>query len=96
MCPHCRSLAWEEQHLTGSGAVYSYVVLHHPRSPAFDYPVIVALVDLDEGVRIVTNLARMEPADVQIGMRVTVEFEATDDGGAVPVFRPVRGDGGLG
>jgi uncharacterized OB-fold protein len=90
MCPHCRSVEWDEQLLTGSGTVYSYVVLHHPRSPAFEYPLLVALVDLDEGVRIVTNLVGTEPHEVHIGMEVTVGFEATKDGGTVPVFRPRR------
>jgi hypothetical protein len=66
--------------------LYSYAVLHHPRSPAFDYPVLAALVDLDEGVRIVTNLVGIESRDVRIGMRLIVAFEATNDGGTVPVF----------
>jgi len=72
----------------GTGSLYSYAVLHHPRNPQFEYPVIVALVDLDAGVRIVTNLVGVEPAAVRIGIRVSLEFEPTSDGGAVPVFRP--------
>jgi 3-oxo-4,17-pregnadiene-20-carboxyl-CoA hydratase alpha subunit len=89
MCPACRSLEWDEQPLAGTGSLYSYAVLHHPRSPAFEYPVVAALVDLDEGVRIVTNLVGVEPADIRIGMRVAVEYEATEDDGVVAVFRPV-------
>jgi uncharacterized protein len=88
MCPFCRSLDWHEQRLAGTGSLYSYAVLHHPRSAQFDYPVLVALVDLDEGVRIVTNLVGIEPGDVRIGMRLSVEFEPTSDGATVPVFRP--------
>jgi uncharacterized OB-fold protein len=88
MCHHCRSLEWQEQRLAGSGSLYSYAVLHHPRSPQFEYPVLAALVDLDQGVRVVTNLVGVEPADIRIGMRLTVDFEPTSDGGAVPVFRP--------
>jgi uncharacterized OB-fold protein len=93
MCPHCRSLEWQEQDLAGTGSLYSYAVLHHPRSSAFEYPLLVVLVDLDEGVRIVTNLVGIEPADVRIGMRVTVDFAPTNDGGTVPVFRPMLGAG---
>jgi hypothetical protein len=89
MCPRCRSLEWQEQRLAGTGSLYSYAVLHHPQSPAFEYPVIAALVDLDEGVRIVTNLVGIEPADIRIGMPVTVEYEPTKDDGVVPVFRPL-------
>lgn len=88
MCPHCRSLEWTAQPLAGTGSLYSYAVLHHPRSPVFDYPVLAALVDLDEGVRIVSNLVEIESSEIRIGMRLTVNFEPTSDGGTVPVFRP--------
>jgi uncharacterized protein len=88
MCPQCHSLEWHEQRLAGTGTLYSYAVLHHPRSPLFDFPVLAALVDLDEGVRVMTNLVAVEAAGIRIGMRLTVGFEATSDGGTVPVFRP--------
>ncbi len=93
MCPECHSLEVEVAELSGRGTVYSYAILHHPQHPAFDYPVLVALVDLDEGVRIVSNLVGIEPARIEIGMIVEVEFEARgdDDAAAVPVFRPVAG-----
>ena len=94
MCPHCRSLDWDEQRLAGTGSLYSYAVLHHPRNPMFDYPVLAALVDLDEGVRVVTNLVGVDPADIRIGMRLTIDFEPTNDGGSVPVFRPDTRVGG--
>jgi uncharacterized OB-fold protein len=89
MCPHCRSLELEVVQLTGRGSLYSYAILHHPRHPAFDYPVIAALVDLEEGIRMVSNLSGLESADVNIGMELEVTFEATESGGAVPVFGPV-------
>ncbi len=63
-------------------------MLHHPQHPAFDYPVLAALVDLDEGVRMVSSLTGVEPVDIRIGMAVDVEFEACEGGAAVPVFRP--------
>ncbi|MDT5234259.1 MAG: hypothetical protein QOF47_246, partial [Mycobacterium sp.] len=62
--------------------------LHHPQNPAFDYPILAALVDLDEGVRLVTSLVHVAPVDVTIGMPVEVTFAATVNGAAVPVFRP--------
>jgi uncharacterized OB-fold protein len=49
-----------------------------------------ALVDLDEGVRVVSNLVGIEPADIRIGMRLEVEFEPTAGEYAVPVFRPAE------
>jgi uncharacterized OB-fold protein len=88
MCPHCHSLEFRAAQLSGRGTLYSYAVLHHPRHPAFDYPVLAALVDLDEGVRMVSNLVDVAPADIQIGMRLEVTFVATDGDKSVPVFRP--------
>jgi hypothetical protein len=90
MCPHCHSVMWHAQQLAGTGTLYSYAVLHHPRSPQFEYPVLAALVDLDEGVRVVSELVGVAPADIRIGMRVTVDFESTTRDGTVPVFRPAR------
>jgi uncharacterized OB-fold protein len=91
MCPYCHSLDYELAELEGGGTVYSYSILHHPQNPAFTYPVIAALVDLDEGVRLVTNLVDVEPADIRIGSRVRVRFEPTADDMAVPVFEPAEG-----
>jgi hypothetical protein len=92
MCPHCRSLEFEVAQLSGRGSLYSYAILHHPRHPAFDYPLIAALVDLEEGIRLVSNLSGVESAAIEIGMELEVSFEATENGGAVPVFRPVGAD----
>ena len=88
MCPHCRSLEFEASELSGQGTLYSYAVLHHPRNPAFDYPVLAALVDLDEGIRLVSNLVDVEPAGIRIGMRLEVTFVPTAGDRSVPVFRP--------
>jgi uncharacterized OB-fold protein len=88
MCPRCQSLAHEWVPVTGTGTVYSYALLHHPQHPAFSYPVVAVLVELDEGVRVVSNLIDVDPADVVIGMPVEVTFAPTADDRAVPVFRP--------
>jgi uncharacterized protein len=88
MCPYCRSLRVEVVPLSGRGTLYSYSVLHHPRSPLFDYPLLTALVDLDEGVRVVSNLVDVELDDVAIGMPLTASFVPTVGGAQVPVFRP--------
>ena len=88
MCPHCRSLEFEVAELSGRGTLYSYALLHHPQHPAFDYPVLAALVDLDEGIRLVSNLVEIDTADIEIGMRLEVTFVATAEDRAVPVLRP--------
>ncbi|HEV3133133.1 MAG TPA: OB-fold domain-containing protein, partial [Acidimicrobiia bacterium] len=74
--------------LAGTGVVYSFALLHYPQHPAFTYPVIAVLVDLDEGVRVLSNLVDIGPADVHIGLEVEVAFEPTVADMAVPVFRP--------
>jgi uncharacterized OB-fold protein len=89
MCPHCHSLGVDVVPLSGRGTLYSYAILHHPRNPAFDYPVMACLVDLDEGIRVVSNLCDTAPDHVRIGMRVEVAFEPTLQERAVPVFRPI-------
>jgi uncharacterized protein len=88
VCPACHSPEREVIELAGTGSVYSYAVLHHPRNPQFTYPLVAALVDLDEGVRVMSNLVGVEPADVRIGMPVQVAFAPTADDLAVPVFEP--------
>jgi hypothetical protein len=92
MCPECRSLEVEVVTLSGRGSIYSYALLHHPQHPAFEYPVLAVLVDLDEGIRIVSNLVGVEPDDIRIGVPVQVEFVSTEGEHQVPVFRPVGVD----
>jgi uncharacterized OB-fold protein len=87
MCPHCQSLAIDIVLLSGRGTLYSYAVLHHPQNPAFDYPVLAALVELDEGIRVLSELTGIEPVDIRIGMPLTAGFAATAGDMAVPVFR---------
>lgn len=88
MCPDCRSIEFDAVELSGYGTLYSYAVLHHPQNPAYDYPVLAALVDLDEGIRLVSNLVDVDPGGIEVGMRLEVTFAPTDDDRAVPVFRP--------
>ena len=91
MCPHCGSLEVEAVELSGRGTVYSYALLHHPQHPAFDYPVLAVLVDLDEGIRLVSNLTDIEPArrpHRHAASRSTSSTRPT--GAALPVFRPAR------
>lgn len=92
MCPACRSLGWEPVVASGRGTVYSYVLPHEPKFPFFEYPYIVALIELAEGVRLVSNLCDIDPADVTVGMDVEVfyqEFDGADGGLVLHQFRPV-------
>jgi uncharacterized OB-fold protein/acyl dehydratase len=88
MCPRCH--ATERAHVTasGRGVVHSHVVHHHPPIPGMGTPFVVALVELEEGVRMVGNLLDHPPEDVRIGMPVEVVFQEVDDGLTLPQWRP--------
>ncbi|OWY63091.1 hypothetical protein B7486_54950, partial [cyanobacterium TDX16] len=88
-CPKCNSFEWDTVLASGKGTIYSYVVTHYPKVPAFDYPLPIVLVELEEGVRQVSNLLGVEPDQVEIGTPVQVEFVAFDDELTLPQFRPV-------
>jgi uncharacterized protein len=70
--------------------VYSFTVIRQNFSRSFRHliPYVVALVDLDEGPRVMTNLVGCDPADVRIGMPVRVRFEAATPEVTVPRFAP--------
>jgi uncharacterized protein len=103
-CAECGSfdLAWQVS--SGRGVVYAWAVPHHPQVPGFDYPVLVVLVELDEGARIVSNLVDATREQLHIGLEVEVCWldshpaiveDATDSRGSIvlPQFRPRAGAG---
>jgi uncharacterized OB-fold protein len=92
-CPDCRSLRWETVVASGRGRLFSYTIVHHPPVPGFGAPAVVGVVELDEGVRLVTNLD-LGPADTPvIGEPLEVFFLPQADGWAVPQFRRPAGPG---
>ncbi len=90
MCPHCQSLDWECVESKGRGSIYSFVTMHHPQIPAFDSPNPIALIELDEGVRLVSNVIGIPKDEIEIGMVVQAEFVATDPELVLHQFRPVK------
>ncbi|WP_089960425.1 bifunctional MaoC family dehydratase N-terminal/OB-fold nucleic acid binding domain-containing protein [Lentzea xinjiangensis] len=84
MCPECGATKPKYLVSAGCGVVYSYVVHHHPQVPGRRTPFVVALVELDEGVRVLGELAG-EPA---IGLPVEVVFTEVDDELTMPSWRP--------
>ena len=74
----------------GAATSSRYVVAHHPPIPPFDYPNLIALVELEEGTRLVSNLVGVGPSQVEIGMPVEVEFTQVDPELVLPLFRPAR------
>ncbi|MBS0366893.1 MAG: Zn-ribbon domain-containing OB-fold protein [Proteobacteria bacterium] len=94
MCPWCRSVRRETVTLSGRGRVYTWVIPRHPAPLGFAAPPIVALIDLEEGIRLVSNLVDVDFAAITAGMQVQVRFEPTRGGKAVPVFAPARAGAG--
>lgn len=95
-CNACGSLEWDTVEASGEGTVYSYVVMHHPPFPAFDPPYAVGLVELAEGVRMVSNVVGVPSDKVRIGQPVRLEFQQVDKELQLPVFRAVESMAGGG
>jgi len=88
VCPHCMSDRLEWIQASGRGTIYSYTVVH--RSPAAfkdDVPYVVALIDLAEGVRMMSNVVACAPSDVRIGAAVEVVFDDVTPEITLPKFR---------
>ena len=87
MCPSCHSLEKSVQKLSGKGKVISWSRQVRPASFGFKQSPYVILVELEEGLRMVSNL-QSETAP-EFGMMVEVDFDKTSGGKAVPVFKAV-------
>ncbi|GGY29831.1 bifunctional MaoC family dehydratase N-terminal/OB-fold nucleic acid binding domain-containing protein [Streptomyces djakartensis] len=88
-CNSCGCARWDTVAAGGEGTVYSYVVMHHPPFRAFEPPYAVGLIELAEGVRIVSNVVGVPYDKVRIGMPVRLTFRRYDDKLVLPVFRAV-------
>lgn len=90
MCGSCGSLEWDAQQASGRGRVLTWILSHHPNHP--DVPArVVVLVELDEGVRLVSNLVDVpndDPYAEYDDLGVMVDFRE-HDGVLLPVFAPV-------
>lgn len=91
LCPHCHSDDLEWKQAAGTGRIYSYTVARRPAGPAFkaDTPYVVALVELDEGARLMTNIVTADVESVRIDQRVAVQFDDVTPDVTLPKFRPV-------
>ncbi|MEU7907175.1 OB-fold domain-containing protein [Actinoplanes sp. NPDC049118] len=86
-CPRCGATKPGYVVAAGTGRVYSYVVHRHPPLPGRRLPVVIALVELSEGVRMVGELRGTAPGEVCIGAPVRVEFVRVDDELTLPAWR---------
>ena len=86
VCPHCSAddLCWVDAR--GSGRIHSFTVVHRaPPDYRDDVPYVVALVELDEGVRMMTRVVDVDPSAVRVDMPVTVSIQGDP---RLPYFRP--------
>ena len=92
-CPGCWSsnLGWAEA--SGKGTVFCHTITLAGVEEKFaaDLPFVLAMVDLEEGIRMMTRIVECEPEAVSIGMDVEVVFEDISDEFALPFFRPATG-----
>ena len=91
ICPYCMSLESEWVEVEGRATVYAFTVVHRAYTPAYEseLPYVVAIVELEEGVRLVTNIVGCKPQQVAIGMRVELSFEDVTPEFTLHRFRPV-------
>ena len=88
MCGECQSMEWDSIESTLDGEILSYVQMHHPKIPGYQYPLLCAVIALGEGTNIVSNIVGCEPADVHIGMKVKGAVEQVDEKTMLPQFYP--------
>ena len=88
VCPECLSREAEWTAVSGRGKVFSFVVFHRAYHPAWEgkVPYNVALIELDEGPIMLSNVVDVDNAKLAVGQPVQVAFEKLDDDLAIPVF----------
>lgn len=92
-CPRCWSMEIKLHAVSGKGRVFSFGVYRRTYHPAIPAPYVVALVELEEGPRLISNIVGCAPEEIEVDMPVRVRFEEVGDF-TLPHFEPVNGRGG--
>lgn len=89
-CSTCLGAGAEWVPVSGRGTIFSYVVMHQAAHPGFAaaVPYAVVVVQLEEGVRMLSGVVDLDPGAIRIGMPVDVAFEEREPDVLLPVFRP--------
>lgn len=92
LCPRCGSARWDWEPSSGRGRVYTWTVTHQAMHPAFadEGPYAVVVVEMEEGVRLVSRVRGTRPDRLEIGLPVAVELEPAAPGVTLPYFRESR------
>lgn len=93
MCAECNSMSWEWVPSSGRGTVFTWTVVQRALHPAFvnATPIAPVIVEMEEGVRLLSTVVDCPPEELAIGMPVEVVFEAVTDDVTLPRFRRVHG-----
>ena len=86
LCSHCGATDPGWTTASGRGRIASFSIVRRGISKAYEAPYVVALIDLEEGPRMMSNVVGCEPEAIAIGQAVTVAFEAWNDDITLPVF----------
>lgn len=92
-CPRCLSDSYEWRPVSGKGTIYSFIIVYQRYDPSFaqDLPYNVAVVELEEGPRLITNVVGCRNEDLQVGMPVVITYEDVTEEFTLPKFQPASG-----
>jgi len=91
LCPNCSSEKWSWTAVSGRGRIFSYVVYHRVYHPGFadEVPYAVAVIALDEGLRMISNVIGVAPDKLVCDMKVEIAYQAISPTVTLPKFKPV-------
>jgi uncharacterized OB-fold protein len=92
VCPNCLSTGYEWRELSGRGELFSYIIVHRGYHPywAQRLPYNVAFIELEEGLRMFSNIVGTPNEELRVGQKVKVAFEERSADLVVPVFEVVK------
>jgi uncharacterized OB-fold protein len=92
-CPHCFAAKLEWRQASGRGTLYTFAIMHQVMNPGFAgaVPYNIAQIDLEEGVRMTSNVVGIPNNALKIGMKLEAIFEDVGQDVSLPKFRPVTG-----
>jgi uncharacterized OB-fold protein len=89
-CTHCFATDWQWVPASGRGSLYSYSIVHKAPAPGFVVPLVLAVVELEEGPFMFSNVVDCAHAEVRIGMPLQVQFDEVAPGIHLPRFHPSK------
>jgi uncharacterized protein len=88
ICPHCMNVGSEWVKLSGKGKVYSFIIVRRQYHPMLPSPYVVAIIELEEGIHMLSNVVECQPEEVKMEMPVTVVWDDASPEISMPKFKP--------